>query len=365
MECHNTRTQRIAGGRMGKKILFVGAGAIGSYLGAFLWRAGHDVTLIDPWADHVEAIRAGGLSVTGPHDPFQARPAAVHLHEAARLLRDFEIAFVAMKVYDTPWATQLALRHLAPDGYLVSSQNCWPDPMMAAVAGASRSVGLVMSKIGVALWTPGEVQRGMEKGQGKGHDVFRAGEHDGRITPRVSGLAEMLSVVDGALATDNLWGERWSKLCSNAMGNPVQAMSGLGSLEVASSEVGRALTIHLGAESARVGLAQGYQVAKIGGATAEQWADAGRRDTYEALDRMLTPASPGSRSWRASMAQDVTKGRPTEIDYMNGHVVARGRECGVPTPVSAAVVEVVHEVERGDRKPEPQNIALVLRRAGV
>jgi 2-dehydropantoate 2-reductase len=116
---------------------------------------------------------------------------------------------------------------------------------------------------------------------------------------------------------------------------------------------------------ARVGLAQGYQVAKIGGATAEQWADAGRRDTYEALDRMLTPASPGSRSWRASMAQDVTKGRHTEIDYMNGHVVARGRECGVPTPVSAAVVEVVHEVERGDRKPEPQNIALVLRRAGV
>ncbi|MGH7331592.1 MAG: ketopantoate reductase family protein, partial [Candidatus Rokuibacteriota bacterium] len=256
-------------------------------------------------------------------------------------------------------------RHLAPDGYVVSAQNCWPDPIVAGVAGASRAVGLVMSKIGVALWKPGHVERGMEKGQGKGHDVFRAGEHDGRITPRVTKLAEMLSVIDGAQATDNLWGERWAKLCANAMGNPVQAMSGLGGLEIASSEVGRAITIHLAAESASVGLALGYRVPKFNGAAAEQWADASRRETYENLDRMLTPAAATGRNWRASMAQDVIKGRPTEIDFMNGHVVAQGRERAVPTPISASIVEVVREVERGVRQSEPQNIGLVLRRAGV
>ena len=233
------------------------------------------------------------------------------------------------------------------------------------MVGASRAVGLVMSKIGVALWKPGQVERGIEKGQGKGHDVFRAGEHDGRITPRVTQLAEMLSVIDGALATDNLWGERWAKLCANAMGNPVQAMSGLGSLEIASSEVGRTITIHLAAESARVGLALGHRVPKFNGAAAEQWADAGRRETYEALDRMLTPAVAARRNWRASMAQDVAKGRPTEIDYMNGHVLTEGRHKGVPTPVSAATVEVMHEVERGVRRPEPKNIELVLRHAGL
>ena len=350
---------------MSKKILFVGAGAIGSYLGAFLSRAGHDVTLVDPWAEQVETIRQRGISVTGPHEPFAARPAAVHLNEAARLPRDYDVAFVAMKVYDTAWAAQLALRHLAPDGYVVAAENCWPDPVVASVVGAPRAVGLVMSKIGVALWKPGQVERGIEKGQGKGHDVFRAGEHDGRITPRVTQLAEMLSVIDGALATDNLWGERWAKLCANAMGNPVQAMSGLGSLEIASSEVGRTITIHLAAESARVGLALGHRVPKFNGAAAEQWADAGRRETYEALDRMLTPAAATRRNWRASMAQDVAKGRPTEIDYMNGHVVAEGRHKGVPTPVSAATVEVMHEVEKGVRRPEPKNIELVLSRAGL
>jgi 2-dehydropantoate 2-reductase len=350
---------------MGKRILFVGAGAIGSYLGAFLSRAGHAVTLVDAWAAQVEAIRERGLAVTGPHDPFQARPTAMHLHEAARLPRDFEIAVVAMKAYDTAWASQLAVRHLAPEGYVVSAQNTWPDPVVASVAGPARSVGLVMSKIGVALWTPGQVERGMERGTGKGHDVFRAGEHDGRITSRVTALAEMLSAIDGALATDNLWGERWSKLCANAMGNPVQAMSKLGSLEIASSEVGRAITIHLGCESARVGLALGLQIPKFNGAEAAQWADAPRRATWEALDRMLTPVAGPARSWRASMAQDIIKGRPTEIDFMNGHVVAQGRERSVPTPVSAAVVEIMHEVERGERAPEPQNIALALRRAGV
>src|SRR2546422_2526763 len=183
---------------MGKRLLFVGAGAIGSYLGAFLSRAGHDVTLVDPWAEQVETIRQRGLSVTGPHEPFEARPTAVHLNEAARLPRDYEIAFVAMKVYDTAWAAQLALRHLAPDGYVVAAQNCWPDPVVAAVTGAPRAVGLVMSKIGVALWKPGQVERGMDKGQGRGHDVFRVGEHDGRTTPRATELAQMLSVIDGA-----------------------------------------------------------------------------------------------------------------------------------------------------------------------
>src|SRR5881628_1002578 len=350
---------------MAKKILFVGAGAIGSYIGAFLSRAGHDVTLVDPWAEQVETIRKKGISVTGPHDPFEAHPKAFHLGESQRMPRDFDLAFVAMKVYDTAWAAQLALRDLKPEGYVVASENCWPDPIVAAVAGASRALGLVMSKIGVALWKPGQVERGAEKGQGTGHDVFRVGEHDGKVTARANEVAEMLKVIDGSQVTENLWGERWAKLCANAMGNPVQAMSGLGSFEIASSEVGRAITIHLASESARVGLALGYTIPKINGTTAEQWADAGRRESWQALDEMLTPESAGVRNWKASMAQDVAKGRPTEIDGMNGYVVEKGREQGVPTPVSAAVVETVREIDRGRRKQSPENIGQTLKRAGV
>jgi 2-dehydropantoate 2-reductase len=348
-----------------KRLLFVGAGAIGSYLGAFLSRAGHDVTVVDPWAEQVEAIRARGIEVTGPHEPFTAHPAAVHLHEAARLPRDFEIAFVAMKAYDTAWAAALATRHVAPAGYVVSAQNCWPDPLVAQAAGAGRAVGLVMSKIGVATWSPGTVERGYEQGRGGGHDVFRVGEHDQRVSPRTRELAEMLAVIDGARPTDNLWGERWAKLSQNAMSNPLQAMSGLGSVELKSSEVGRTLMIGLAAESARVGLALGHRVPAFAGAPAERWADAGRPETRDALDRMLTPAAAGERSWRASMAQDVAKGRRTEIEEMNGWVVERGRECGIETPVSSAVVETMREVDARSRAAAPGNLELTLRRAGL
>ncbi|HKG25874.1 MAG TPA: 2-dehydropantoate 2-reductase [Thermomicrobiales bacterium] len=350
---------------MPDKILFIGAGAIACYLSAFLSRAGHDVTLVDAWAEQIETIRNQGIAVTGPHEPFTAHPTAVHLHEAQRLPRDFAIAFVALKVYDTAWATQLALRHLVPEGYVVAAQNCWPDPIVAAVAGAERAVGLVMSRIGVAVWTPGRVERGMEKGSDTGHNVFRAGEHDGRITPRIQELAAMLADIDGAQTSDNLWGERWAKLCANAMSNPVQALSGLGADEITSREDGRALTIHLAAESARVGLAHGYRLPRFAGEPAERWADAARPETWQHLDRLLTPASPSPRFLRASMAQDVAKGRSTEIDEMNGFVVAQGRECGIATPVSIAVVDLMHEIEQGTRRSSPDNIPDVLRRAAV
>jgi 2-dehydropantoate 2-reductase len=349
---------------MSTRLLFVGAGAIGSYLGAFLSRAGHDVTLVDPWPEQIETIRRAGIEVTGPHEPFTARPAALHLHEAQRLGADFDIAFVAVKSYDTAWATHLAVRHLGPDGYVVSAQNCWNDPAVAAIAGPGRAVGLIMSRIGVALWEPGRVGRGIEKGAGTGHDVFRPGEHDGRITPRVEELARMLSVIDGARPTDNLWGERWSKLGANCMGNPVQAMSGLGSLEIAAGPRVREITIRLAEESARVGLALGLRVPKFGGAPAERWAEAGRPAVYKELDALLTPREGSGRNWRASMAQDVIKRRRSEITYMNGHVVSKGKETGIATPVSAVVVGIVEEIDAGTRTPTPESIELALRHAG-
>jgi len=260
---------------------------------------------------------------------------------------------------------QLAVRHLGPKGFVVSAQNCWNDPLVASIAGADRAVGLVMSRIGVALWKPGEVERGMEKGQGSGHDVFRAGEHDGRITERVTELAEIMSVVDGARPTDNLWGERWSKLCANCMGNPVQAMTGLGSVEIAGQPRGREITIRIAQESAAVGLKLGYRIPKFNGREAEQWAQAGRPDVYNELDAMLTPKAGAGRNWRASMAQDVIKGRRTEIDFMNGLVVDKGRETSVPTPVSQAVVGIVREIDAGTRKPSPGHIEEALTRAGA
>ena len=270
-----------------KKILFVGAGAIGSYLGAFLSRAGHDVTLVD-------AVGRAGRDHQPPgHRGHRARttrstrdPTAVHLHEApaaaARLrhrLRRHEglrhgVGHPARAAAtSSPRATSSRRRTAGP----IRAWPPWPAPTARSGSSCRRSAW--------RCWKPGEVERGMEKGGSKGHDVFRAGEHDGRITPRAQELAEMLSVVDGSLATDNLWGERWSKLCANCHGQPraghVRARLAARSPAARSAAPSPSTSA---AESARVGLALGYTIPKFNGATAEQWADAGRRETYEALD---------------------------------------------------------------------------------
>ena len=88
---------------------------------------------------------------------------------------------------------------------------------------------------------------------------FHVGEPHGRITRRVEELAEMLDGIDNAHATDNLWGERWTKLCVNGMRNGVSAATGLGGNARDSHDAIRRVCIRLGGESVRVGQALGYQ----------------------------------------------------------------------------------------------------------
>ena len=211
---------------MPARIGFMGAGAVGSYLGAFLTREGHDVTLIDPWPAHVETMKAHGLHVSGSQGDFVVPVHAMHLTEVVNLEAPFDIAFVAMKSYDTEWAATFIKRHLTPTGFVVSSQNGMNDETIARIVGYERTVGLIMSGITVGLMEPGHVTRGGPVGREHGHDVFRAGELGGVISPRVQALAEMLSCIDGSYATTNLWGERWSKLATNCMGNALTALSG-------------------------------------------------------------------------------------------------------------------------------------------
>src|ERR1700722_16535940 len=101
---------RMWGENMGRKIAIVGAGAVGGYAGAHMVQAGEDVTFIDPWPEHVEHRRKHGLHVTDAQQLAKEAPV--------------DIAFVCMKSYDTAWATMLIRQYLAPEGFVVSLQNC-------------------------------------------------------------------------------------------------------------------------------------------------------------------------------------------------------------------------------------------------
>lgn len=123
---------------MAMRIGIVGAGAIGCVVGGLLTRAGHDVTLIDQWPEHVEAMRKHGLKLSGTCGEHVIPVKALHIHEAQGIREPFDAAFVAVKSYDTEWATELGLRYLKPEGVVVDFQNGVNDDRVAAIAGRAR-----------------------------------------------------------------------------------------------------------------------------------------------------------------------------------------------------------------------------------
>src|SRR5215475_8806419 len=107
-----------------KRIAVLGAGAIGSVVGGLLTRAGHDVTLIDQWPEHVEAMKTKGLRLSGTIGDFVVPVRALHIHELQTVSEPFDAVFLAVKSYDTEWAAAMPLRYLRePDGVIVDFQN--------------------------------------------------------------------------------------------------------------------------------------------------------------------------------------------------------------------------------------------------
>ena len=349
---------------MATRIGIMGAGALGSYAGAFLARAGEDVTMVDMWAEHVDAMKRDGLRASGSQGDFTVPINALHLTEAQSITEPFDYAFISLKSYDTEWATHFIKRYVKPDGCFVSLQNCWNDPVVGGIVGPERAMGCIASHIEVALWEPGHVERGGAVGRDSGHVVFRVGEQSGRVTERAQYVAGLLDNIDGAYATDNLWGERWAKLCQNSMGNAISAMTGMGTNELAVNGRCRAISINLAKEAAQVGLALGYDVVEINGKPAATWADAERGDVYEELDDYF--ANRRTRvNWLASMAQDVHKGRRSEVAFMNGLVCAKGRETGVATPYNDAIVSAMQLIDDRVMPPGPALIDVALEGAGA
>ena len=349
---------------MTKRIAIVGAGALGGYVGGTLAHLGHNVTLIDAWPEHVETIRARGLELDGmtPEERFVVRKAkTLHLTDVQSLARaPVDVAMVAVKSYDTLWATALIKPYLSEQGFVVSLQNCLNEETIASMVGWGRTVGAVASMISVDLYEPGRIRRTMAKGGDK-YTIFRIGEPHGRVTPRVEELVEWFRGIDSAKATTNLWGERWSKLVQNSMSNGVTAATGLTSGDCLRNDKIRRFQIRLGGEAVRVGQALGYELEKIRGAAPERLALAaeGDRAALAEIEALFVPRAadnPRDNIQRPSMAQDILKGRRTEIDAMNGYIARKGEEVGVPAPSHAKLADIVTRVERGELKPSPSHL---------
>jgi 2-dehydropantoate 2-reductase len=339
---------------MTRVIAVLGTGGIGSSVGADLTVAGHDVTLIDQWPAHVEAMKAGGLRVVMPDQEFTAPVRAHHLCDVCTLHREFDIVLLAAKSYDTRWMAEFIRPYLKADGVLVGVQNGMNEEHTVEIVGRERVIGCAF-ELSAEVFTPGTVQRNTLRER----TWFGLGELDGELTPRLQELEGIMSGVGSVALTRNIYGAKWAKLVNSSMILAPFGMLRLQSWEaIEIPEVFR-LCIRLGRETIAVGAALGYQIEPIFGLSAAEFMGSTDEIVEKLLRTIVIHHGETARQVRGVVLQDYLKGRLTETDWLSGVVVRKGKEAGVPTPANAAVVEINRRIRAGELKPERANLALV------
>lgn len=290
----------------------MGAGAVGCYFGALLARAGHAVTLIGRPA-HVQAIQARGLRLqTAAQDEHVAMGASTD----AGAVAGADVVLLCVKSTDTEAAARQIQPHLAPGALVLTLQNGVDnDERVRAVLGPAQPVAAAVVYVATAMAGPGHVRH-----FGRGELVLAPS----LIAERL--VRELGAAGIPAQVSDNVRGALWSKPVINCAYNALSAIVQRPYGWLARQDGATEVIADLVAECLAVAQADGVRIAG---------------DIHAAV-RGIVQSMPGQRS---STAQDLARGRPTEIEHLNGYVVQRGKALGVATPVNHALLVLVRMAE--------------------
>jgi 2-dehydropantoate 2-reductase len=298
------------------KVAVLGAGAVGCYFGGMLARAGAPVTLIGR-PHHVAALARDGLWLEGLHFQEWVPLGASISAEAAR---GAAVVLLAVKSFDTEEAARSLAPHLAPGAVVLSLQNGVDNvERIRAAAGIDALAAVVY--VAAAMTGPGRVRH-----SGRGDLIVgRPGGGRREDAARVAALFARAGVP--CAVSDNVEGELWAKMAMNCAFNAVSALG--------RAKYGRIVRDPRAREVLRRAVEETAAVARAGGV---RLPDA---DLVAAAFRLGEAMSEAT----SSTAQDVARGRRTEIDALNGHVARRGAELGVATPVNQALHALVELLE--------------------
>jgi 2-dehydropantoate 2-reductase len=335
----------------GPRIAFLGTGAQGASIAADFALAGPDVTFIDQWPAHVEAIRANGITVNLPTRTINARVPALHLCQVAEIRQPFDLVFLVVKAYDTTWATQLIKPVLADDGLVIGLQNGMTHEDIAGVVGRHRTIGAVI-EIASNMWVPGVTNRQND------HDEswFAMGALDSDQQHRVEDVANLLRRSGRVEVTDDIRSAKWMKLVVNAAELIPSAI-----IDTALNDAARApgmldVMRAAGYEAMQAALADGATIMPIIGMPPSMSNDP-ERYVDEILDEVLRTFS--REDTLTTSLQDWRKGRRAEVREVNGWVVDILKAHGRSAPVNQRVVEVALRIEAGELTAHPDNVRLL------
>ncbi|OJX70975.1 MAG: hypothetical protein BGO95_11635 [Micrococcales bacterium 73-13] len=341
------------------RIAVLGAGANGASVGADLLRAGLDVTLVEQWPSHVERMREDGLTIETPEEVIRVRPRVIHLCEVAELRTEFDVVLMLMKAYDSRWAAQLIEPHLAADGLMAGVQNGMTSRVVEDVVGAHRTIATVI-ECSATMDEPALVHRHTPVSR----SWFATGTLPGGPgAAREEEVAALLRHSGAVEHFDDIESAKWMKLVSNSTLLVTSAILGLPMLDALHAPGYRDLMVAAGNEALAVGVALGHRILPIFGLSPEEIVDRDRVVDVMTDKLFAGFVVPGATT---TVLQDWRRGpgRHSEVDDLNGHVSAKGRETGVPTPVNDAVTGIAHRIERGELGPAPEHLGLMLAAIG-
>jgi 2-dehydropantoate 2-reductase len=311
-------------------VLVVGGGAIGGVTAAKLTGAVRRVVVLDADEEHVARLNAGlRLDELGEDRTVRVEAVTEPPDE------EFDFVLITLKA-----AHHEAVRPLR--GTFVSLGNGLVQDRLEELVGRGNLIA------GIVEWGATNLGPGHLAQTTRG--PFVVGELDGPPRERTQRLAEVLQPAAETHVTGDIRSMIWSKLLVNSVFSGLGAVAGQTYAEVVANPAGREVALRMWREGYDVGVAQGLTLGTVLGVEAAALADPER--SGEALDTAME--SKGATY--ASMLQDLERGALTEVDVIDGAVVARGREYDVPTPLHERVTELIHAAERGERQPSPDTL---------
>jgi len=336
-----------------KRIAVVGTGANGAAIAADMTNAGFDVTCIDQWPAHVEAIRERGVTVRTPQGEETVTQLRIHhLCEVAEIKQPFDLVYIVTKAYDARWHCELIKSVLARDALVVGLQNGMTLDDMADVLGPERTFASAIEIAG-NCFEPGLVER-QTPPEGC---WFALGPYDERSPfDRVEELAVPLRSAGAVEVTEDPRSAKWMKLVANAAEMLPSAILGVPLVAALHVEGMREVMDAAGTEALEAALASGNKIVPMFG---QAGIDDLPPERYSAalLDAVL--AGWSLEDTKVAILQDWIKGRKGEGEEMSGLVVHEQERLGAEAPVNQMLVELSRRIESGELKPGLENAELM------
>jgi 2-dehydropantoate 2-reductase len=335
-------------------VMVWGAGAIGGTVAAYLRRAGLDVTAVDANPDHVGAIQARGLAITGPIETFTE---AVPAFTPDAVKGSWDTIFLCVKALHTEVAARQLEPHLAADGVVVSLQNGFNELAIAEVVGEARTMGAFIN-FGADVIAPGVVHFG-------GRGAVVVGELDGRDSERLARVRRaLLNFEPAAIATDNIWGYLWGKMGYGSL-LFASALTEASIVDVLDSRSARPALAALAREVMEVAAAEAVSVMGFNGYDPAAFGPGGSATSVDASFDAMVAFNRRSAKTHTGVWRDISvHHRKTEVDAQFTPLLKLARRHGVAAPHLERLVALMREVESGTRPQAWGNLADIVRMEG-